>query len=352
MLHPHTRAKHEILRRYLNAWFPILKQVNPSGLNYIDGFAGPGVYSKGEDGSPVIAIKTALEHRLPLPGISFIFIEKDKATASKLESVLSNKFPKLPGSTEYEVYHGEFAEVITRILDDFDLKGKTIAPTFTFVDPFGYSGFPMSILDRLMKPNATELLITFMASRIRRFLDPLHESAMDLLYCTPDWRNARAMNAKQRIDFLLNLYVECLKRNTNAKHVMTFEMADNNRDTIYYLIFVTKHSKGCEVMKEAMWTVDRTGTYRFFDYADGVRRFEMSESNPEWAEHAKALIVENFRGKSISIEDLQEFFRPTPFLWRKRKLLVPLEDSGSIARVDGRTRRRTYPEGCVITFSA
>jgi three-Cys-motif partner protein len=326
--------------------------VNPSGLNYIDGFAGPGVYSKGEDGSPVIAIKAALEHRLPLPGISFIFVEKDKATAGKLESVLSKRFSNLPSNTEYEVYHGEFAEVITRILDDFDLKGKTIAPTFTFVDPFGYGGFPMSVLDRLMKPNATELLITFMASRIRRFLDPLHENAMDLLYCTPDWRRAREMEGKQQIDFLLNLYVECLRRNTSARYVMPFEMADNNRNTIYYLIFATKHPKGCEVMKEAMWTVDPTGTYRFFDYADGVRRFELSEDRPEWVGHAQALIVKNFRGRSISIEDLEDFIRPTPFLWRKRKILVPLENSGTIVHVDGRTKRRTYPERCVITFSS
>jgi len=38
---PHTKAKHEILRRYLNAWFPILNSWN-NRIIYIDGFSGPG----------------------------------------------------------------------------------------------------------------------------------------------------------------------------------------------------------------------------------------------------------------------------------------------------------------------
>lgn len=60
-LEPHTRAKHEILRRYLAAWFPILSKWS-GRIIYLDGFAGPGVYSDGEDGSPVIALQTAVDH--------------------------------------------------------------------------------------------------------------------------------------------------------------------------------------------------------------------------------------------------------------------------------------------------
>jgi three-Cys-motif partner protein len=42
-IEPHTQAKHEILSRYLDAWFPILASWNTKVL-YIDGFAGPGTY--------------------------------------------------------------------------------------------------------------------------------------------------------------------------------------------------------------------------------------------------------------------------------------------------------------------
>lgn len=50
-LDPHTRAKHEILRRYLEAWTPILSIGGFPKIAYVDGFAGPGMYEGGQDGS-------------------------------------------------------------------------------------------------------------------------------------------------------------------------------------------------------------------------------------------------------------------------------------------------------------
>ncbi|MGB9800713.1 MAG: hypothetical protein ACPLUL_11530 [Thermanaerothrix sp.] len=41
----HTKAKHEILRRYLGAWFGILGSKIPRVV-YIDGFCGPGGHSE------------------------------------------------------------------------------------------------------------------------------------------------------------------------------------------------------------------------------------------------------------------------------------------------------------------
>ena len=62
-IEPHTCAKHQILRKYLDAWLPILGTYNKR-IVYIDGFAGPGEYKGGEPGSPIIALEAA---RIP-PG--------------------------------------------------------------------------------------------------------------------------------------------------------------------------------------------------------------------------------------------------------------------------------------------
>jgi three-Cys-motif partner protein len=56
---PHTLVKHKILRRYVQAWFPILTQqaqnlrrqygnLDSREILFIDGFAGPGEYEGGE----------------------------------------------------------------------------------------------------------------------------------------------------------------------------------------------------------------------------------------------------------------------------------------------------------------
>ena len=77
---PHTDAKHRILEEYLKAWFPILSRHNKRVI-YIDGFAGPGIYEKGENGSPIIALECLINHSQKLCERStefvFLFIESD-----------------------------------------------------------------------------------------------------------------------------------------------------------------------------------------------------------------------------------------------------------------------------------
>ena len=88
---PHTEAKHAILKRYLQAWVPILTQGNFPEILYVDGFAGPGRYSKGEDGSPIIALKEALKFKDKIKSkITFLFIEKNINIAQKLPDCCIN----------------------------------------------------------------------------------------------------------------------------------------------------------------------------------------------------------------------------------------------------------------------
>jgi hypothetical protein len=54
---------------------------------YLDGFAGPGIYEDGKEGSPLIALRTAIDH-IHQPRfkaeIKFAFIENDLERASML----------------------------------------------------------------------------------------------------------------------------------------------------------------------------------------------------------------------------------------------------------------------------
>ena len=81
----HTLAKHYILKRYLEAWAPILLQRGLNkGVLYIDGFAGPGEYIGKEPGSPIIAMDSLVNHvlRSHFQGrIVFYFIEQMKERA-------------------------------------------------------------------------------------------------------------------------------------------------------------------------------------------------------------------------------------------------------------------------------
>lgn len=62
---PHTAAKHNILRKYVQAWSAILALGSSDHrIIYIDRFAGPGEYMGGEEGSPILVLKSLKEHQL------------------------------------------------------------------------------------------------------------------------------------------------------------------------------------------------------------------------------------------------------------------------------------------------
>lgn len=88
---PHTLAKHEILRKYLQRWMPIISSSRFfSGMVYIDGFSGPGVYMKGEPGSPLVALRVA--NGLKYKGsISLKLIEERADRVASLEEETSKE---------------------------------------------------------------------------------------------------------------------------------------------------------------------------------------------------------------------------------------------------------------------
>ncbi|MEM2954320.1 MAG: three-Cys-motif partner protein TcmP [Candidatus Bathyarchaeia archaeon] len=355
-IEPHTRAKHVILENYLKAWFPILFKWEDK-IIYLDGFAGPGLYAGGEIGSPIIALKTALEHKLSerFKEIIFFFIEKDKKRAEILSMILKQKFPNLPKNIKYIVESSEFAPTLERVLDYLEEKGAKLAPTFAFLDPFGFSGFPMQLIGRMMSYDKCEVLITFMAGFVRRFLDELREPVLNALYATDEWKKARSMKEEERVSFLLKLYERQLKTVGGARYVRSFEMVGPYNQVIYYLVYGTKHWKGLEVMKEAMWKVDPRGTYRFSDITDVNQAYIINyQDTPHWIPSAAQTVYEHFRGKAVSSEEIRRFvIVDTPFIYRKA-ILKCLEQAipPKIINVTGRSRKFSYPNGCRITFSS
>lgn len=354
-IEPHTKAKHEILQNYLKAWFPILSRWS-GRIVYLDGFAGPGIYYGGEPGSPVIALETAVGHSLRqrFNEILFIFIEKEKDRATKLKEVLQSHFPSLPSNMKYEVIGAEFAPTLENALQSLEHTKDRLAPTFAFLDPFGFSGFPMNLIGRIMGYAKCEVLITFMEGFVNRFTDEMREPALDELFATKQWREIRHISAPQkRRRFFLSLYETQLKNVGGAKYVRSFEMIGIHNQPIYYLVFGTKHPKGLEVMKEAMYSVDRRGTYTFSDLTDVNQTYIIDyETEPGWVPKAAEIVCRKFAGKTVSESEIHQFvITDTPYIYRKSILeFLEKADPPRITTVAGRKRAFSYPEGCRITF--
>ena len=350
---PHTLAKHAILRAYLQAWFPILASRNQR-IVYYDGFAGPGRYLGGEEGSPLIALSVARDHRAHLDAeIRFSFVEERQDRADHLRLELGRTAN--PAHFAVEVIDGTFEDSLRRVLDDLDRIGATIAPTFAFIDPFGIKGLPFQLIARLLRRNHCEVLITFMNVSIQRFVTEL-PGQVDSLIGTVDAATEIAAS-EDRVLRARELYMSSLR--TVARFVRFFELRDQKNVPIYDLFFASNHPLGHYRMKEAMWKVDDSGAYSF---SDGIDPRQAVLFGPNPGRDFAPELWQQFRGATIRSEKVLEHTRDeTAYLEKHaREALKLLESDGvdgkciSVAptKADGNRRRKsTFPDGSTITFS-
>ncbi|GHO96557.1 hypothetical protein KSF_066050 [Reticulibacter mediterranei] len=334
----HTQAKHEILRRYLGAWIPIL--IHRCGrVRIIDGFAGPGEYEGGAIGSPLIALQTLLTHpaqkvqdAIRRGTVELIFIERDSQRSAHLQQLLVQQkrvkgdAPKL----QPRIITGTFLEEMDKLLtlmERQNANGRPI-PTFVFIDPFGYSHAPLSMIKRIMSLPMCEVLINFMYDEINRFLTVQYqtkEQHYDLLFGTDTWRQIalQSTNADERRRLQHDLYRHQLLAVGHARYVRSFRMRNEHNATDYYLFFGTNSIRGLEEMKRAMWGVDQTGGFEFSDFSNPFQPLLLTE--PNYAD-LQRMLTENFKGQVVSVANIKEYvLAETPFVIFKQEALRPME---------------------------
>lgn len=348
-IQPHTEAKHAILKHYLGAWFPILANGKEKRIVFVDGFAGPGIYKKGEPGSPIVALDTARTHKLKLNAeLFFWFIEAREDRYESLVRELGPLKQSLPAN--FKIHHEccKFDETMTKALDEIEGMGSRLAPSFVFIDPFGFSGTPMSVISRIMKNRKCEVLITFMVGAIDRFKSrPELTEDFDELFGTQEWVGAFEIDDYgKRIEFLRTLYESQLHKSAGAKYVMSFDMQDTNRLLLYSLIHGTNSIKGLVEMKRAFWSIDATGNFRFCDRTQpGQTILFGSDITP-----LIGRLIKEFGSSALSVDDL-DFFVDTQTHYIQKHLnqaLKEMENSDPpriSVEVQGTRKGQTYPRG-------
>lgn len=367
-LEPHTRTKHLILRRYLDAWLPMMAKWNGRIL-FIDGFAGPGRYLGGDEGSPLIALRALLDHphfQRPQPRremvFTFIEIREDRAAAleQELEQFRANR--SIPDWVKYYVSRGEFAEVMTRVLDRLEQEGHRLAPTFTFIDPFGFKGVPMAVIARIVQNPRCECLITFMYESINRFLshpDPDIQAHYDELFGTEAWRLLlQEEDPDSRRQLIVGLYRRQLVQRAGLQHVRTFEMINRGNRTEYFLHFGTNSLHGLSKMKQAMWRADPERGQIFSDLTD-TNQMVLLQPMPDLI-GLRNLLQQRFQRQGwIGIDQVEEFvLKDTPYseaIHLRRLTLRPMEVEKppclQVRRPEGaRNRPGDYPPGTRLKF--
>lgn len=344
----HTVAKITILRYYLGAWIRILgKTRRNQTIIYVDGFAGPGSYKNHAEGSPVAALRVA-ESAIAELGVNFIakeihcaFIEKDADRYNVLQQAIAD----FAGKPHLGITHFgcEFASGIEKLRAKVPGPFQGQGPLFVFADPFGGTGIPFQTFARCMEGPMSELLINLDADGIGRIFqanNPKRDEQLMELFGDDSWRsslNPADSQAKLSLD-ILHLYKRRLRSLPGVKFVWSFAMRGVHDKINYHLVFATKHPLGLEKMKEAMRSIDQTGSFSFSDaHVDQHRLFTADNE-----EHYADLMWRTFKDQSIPY--------PTALLWalnespftNPKSMLRALETEGRVVAdvVAGANRKK------------
>lgn len=244
-----TKAKHYILKRYLQALaFKVLPYFD---VAYVDGFSGPWETQTEDfaDSSFMIAINVLKDAQARIhertgrrrPKIRLFFSESNpKAYTQLRDAVAAHNVPA--EDFEIRTFGGKFEDAI----DDIQGFVGTFFPLI-FIDPTGWTGYPLEKIKPLFARPKCEVLVNFMYEFVNRFAasdDPATIASLDPILGGPGWRDRLDPNLPR------GLAVEKLFR-TNLQSAGNFDFVvstriDKSTDERphFFIVYGTKDRKG------------------------------------------------------------------------------------------------------------
>jgi hypothetical protein len=254
------------------------------------------------------------------------------------------------------VVEGTCQGALRKLLDELDQRKWDAVPTFALLDPFGVKGLPFVLVERLLKKRLCEVLITFMTHTAQRWHSVLPDHINSLV---GDPMAADKIGASpKKADTARALYQESL--GSVARFVRYFHMRSHSDQPLYDLFFATQSDLGFLRMKQAMWDVDKTGSFKFSDASD-PSQLVLLAPNPE--QLLARLLQTTFRGRRVVYDEIERFvvqntiYLPSHAKRALRTLEDPTPPDGHVITVDpikrdGTKRRGHYfVNGTFVTFS-
>ena len=148
-----SQVKSAIVTEYFDVWSKVMisaqnryRQHQNKKIAYIDLFAGPGRYSDGTKSTPLLVLEEAIQDNELRQRLVTIFNDKDECNTNSLSGAIE----ELPGieTLKYppQVSTQEVGEKIVKMFEEMRL-----IPTLFFVDPWGYKGLSLRLVNSVVK---------------------------------------------------------------------------------------------------------------------------------------------------------------------------------------------------------
>ncbi|MER2058194.1 MAG: three-Cys-motif partner protein TcmP, partial [Niallia sp.] len=245
--------KTEILRKYFDVWSNIMVTRNKvAKLNYIDLFSGPGVYEDGSPSTPMQIVQHCIEKPKLHEKIVFLFNDKSKESID----LLSNNLFSIQGienlKNRPQLLESEVDETFTDTFQKIKL-----APTFSFVDPFGYKGVTRDLIFSLVKDFGSDCVLFFNFNRVRMGItNRLVDRHMKNIFGEERHEYMKQVIPDMDKDLKEAFIIEMLSQSfsDNGKHlILPFKFVSEKKyQTSHYIILISKSPLGYQIMKDIM----------------------------------------------------------------------------------------------------
>lgn len=351
-----SQIKSTIVSKYFWAWASIIKR-HSDKIAYLDLFAGPGRYKDGTSSTPLLILSQAIQDADLSQKLITVFNDKDEANCNALETAIKNL-----GGIENLKYKPQVLnkEVGTEMVKEFEQM--KLVPTLFFVDPWGYKGLSLQLVNAVVKDWACECIFFFNYNRINMGLNNQYvEEHMNALFGE---ENADVLRNKleqfspadRELEILEQL---CESMNPNGgRFVLPFRFINEKCSrTSHHLIFVSKNFLGYDIMKHVMYkeSTKKDQNVGSFEYNPADKRFPTLFELSRPLDDLEDMLTKDFSGRTITFKNLYETHSVgKPYIDSNYKqVLKKLEEQNHItATKTNKTRRKgTFADDVLITFS-
>ena len=255
-----SRVKTLIVTKYFNAWSNVMLSSQSDSIHYLDLYTGPGLYVDGSKSTPIEILEIAIHNDKLCERLVTTFVEADVSHAISLQKAI-NELPFIDRLQHPPIVSNRAVNQELALL----FQAESMLPTLSFIDPWGYKGLSLSLLNSVIKDWGSDCIFFFNYNRITAALDnPVVEPLINDLFGTQRAENLRAkcLNRKshEREYLIIEEMCEAIRKTIITKnspngesYVLPFTFKDENgAKTSHHLIFVSKHVKGYTIMKGIM----------------------------------------------------------------------------------------------------
>jgi three-Cys-motif partner protein len=349
-----SAIKGDIVAKYLVAWGFVVAPRAGDRVVYFDPFAGPGRYEDGNKATPIVVLEAAAGHPQLKKKLISVFRDVSKEHCEALRKNIRD------ASGIDDLSHPPVV-----ICEEADLglashfSQQDLRPTFAFLDPCGFKGVTLDLVNSLIKDWGCDCLFFFNYNEVNRWL--AHEGVaihIEALFGAARAERLRAeangLRPAQREELVLGtLKAGLLAGPGEYVHSFRFMNTKGSR-TSHYLVFVSKSFKGYEIMRDIMAKASsyKQGDVPTYVYTPRIPRPSLFDALI--LEDLKADLVREFAGQRLAVRELFERHSPGRrfILPNYKTVLRQLEAEGRVdaAPAADKRKRNTLGDDVVLIF--